>query len=117
MISSLIINTANHIYLCTYEDESQIIGRLYAFDADGTIRWVYKCSSIFWYDPVISREGIICAGQNVNSKLYAFSPDGELLWEKRMGQGEGHRPLSEIRMGLCIGVFLASYMPLLRMAK
>ncbi|MEK3867132.1 PQQ-binding-like beta-propeller repeat protein [Paenibacillus sp. FSL H7-0716] len=92
MISSLIINTANHIYLCTYEDESQIIGRLYAFDADGTIRWVYKCSSIFWCDPVISREGIIYVGQNVNSKLYAFSPDGELLWEKRMGQGEGHRP-------------------------
>ncbi|WP_076202681.1 outer membrane protein assembly factor BamB family protein [Paenibacillus odorifer] len=28
----------------------------------------------------------------MNSKLYAFSPDGELLWEKRMGQGEGHRP-------------------------
>jgi len=87
-----VVNSEGHIYLCTYEDESQIIGRLYAFDADGTIRWVYKCSSIFWCDPVISREGIIYIGQNVNSKLYAFSPDGELLWEKRMGQGEGHRP-------------------------
>ncbi|OMC74889.1 hypothetical protein BK121_02360 [Paenibacillus odorifer] len=88
----LVVNSKGHIYLCTYEDESQIIGRLYAFDADGTIRWVYKCLSIFWCDPVISREGIIYVGQNVNSKLYAFSPDGELLWEKRMGQGEGHRP-------------------------
>lgn len=87
-----VVNSEGYIYLCTYEDESQIIGRLYAFDADGTIRWVYKCSSIFWCDPVISREGIIYIGQNVNSKLYAFSPDGELLWEKPMGQGEGHRP-------------------------
>lgn len=87
-----VVGSDGYSYLCTYDDESDIIGRIYAFDTHGTIKWVYKCSSIFWCDPVISQEGVIYVGQNVNSKLLAFTPGGELLWEKKVAQGEGHRP-------------------------
>ena len=55
-------------------------GRLYAFNADGTLQWTYQTGAWIRSSPVIGLDGTIYFGSS-DSKLRALTPQGQLLWE------------------------------------
>jgi outer membrane protein assembly factor BamB len=87
--SKPVIDVSGNVYMFTYGND---IGTLFSIRNDGILYWERKFKSINWYEPIISKDGVIYIGLNVNRTLCAFAKNGEKLWERRLGQGWGSYP-------------------------
>lgn len=58
--------------------ENEDLGKLYAINSDGTLRWSLETDSAIITAPVIASNGNMYVGSHKN--LYSFSPNGQLLW-------------------------------------
>lgn len=85
------LDQIGNVYVFTYGER---VGRLLSISKNGSLNWDYEFNSINWYDPIISKNGIIYIGLNVNKTLCAISKNGEKMWEKVIGQGFGTHPMN-----------------------
>ncbi|WP_321421008.1 chitobiase/beta-hexosaminidase C-terminal domain-containing protein [uncultured Methanobacterium sp.] len=76
---SAVIGSDGTVYVGGYD------GILYAFKADGTLKWKYITRSSIIGSPIIGSDGTIYFSNWVNSTTYAVSPNGTLKWKYTTG--------------------------------
>ncbi|WBW98152.1 outer membrane protein assembly factor BamB family protein [Oceanirhabdus sp. W0125-5] len=87
--SKPVLDEEENVYLFTYSNE---VGTLYSISSNGILNWKCEFDSINWYEPIISKDGIIYIGLNNHHTLCAFNKMGHKLWERKLGQGLGSYP-------------------------
>lgn len=84
-----IIDNTGNIYIYTYGKK---VGTLLSIGNNGILNWKREFNSVNWFEPIISMDGIIFLGLNVDHKLYAIDKNGQILWSLVLGQGLGLYP-------------------------
>jgi outer membrane protein assembly factor BamB len=58
---------------------SDVDGKLYAINHDGTLKWIYQAGGPVWSSPALAADGTIIFG-GVDYVIYALNPDGSEKW-------------------------------------
>lgn len=76
---SAVTGSDGTIYVGSYN------GKLYAFNPNGTVKWIYTTASSILGSPAIGKDGTIYVSDYKNSTLYSINPNGTLKWKYNIG--------------------------------
>jgi len=65
--------------------KTEIGGKIYAINPDGTEKWRFETESDVFPSPTIGDDGTIYCGAGATGKLYAINPDGTKKWHFQTG--------------------------------
>ena len=111
VITKPVLDAEGNIYLFAYRQSlTDVRGNFYSINPSGKINWSIRQDSIIWFDPVITKKGIILYGSNVKKTLYAVNKQGQLLWKKKIGQGHGSQGCIIDKDGIFYAVLQDGYL-------
>ncbi|MDD5169227.1 MAG: PQQ-binding-like beta-propeller repeat protein, partial [Syntrophales bacterium] len=73
------MGTDGTIYAATYKPDMAFDGKLYAINANGTLKWIYDIGCPVLPAPTIDNNGVIYIGDE-KGEVFAINPDGSKKW-------------------------------------
>lgn len=99
-----VIGNDGTTYLAVFGNQDGSVGRLYALNLDGTIKWQILNLEGSPTTPAIGLDGTIYV-QTVYGVVYAINPDGTIKWEFRCESGSS----SGVTIGLDGTIYVPAY--------